>query len=67
MHIIEVENLPVTVEYELAGSWGDLDHKTLTVEVGLESAKVWFKIKEKGKLLCQVPELSEAVRIYNNL
>ncbi len=66
-HQISAEELPVTVVTELSGSWGAGECKALSVEVGLGSQRVWFKIKENDKLLYQVPELEEAVRIYNNL
>jgi hypothetical protein len=69
-HTVEYDGaLPYTFEHQIAGAYGDGEHKELTavVTVDADAAIVSFEVRERKQVLESTPVLREAVRFYNEL
>lgn len=68
-HIISEKELPVDykVEIELAGSYGDDSRKTLKMHVLPFKKRIHFFVIDHSIEIANVPELVDAIDIYNRL
>ena len=65
-HIINVSDLKdYTKEYEIAGSYGKDEHKTLALKVNLLKNTISFTIYEKDEIIGKFNNLIEAIEFYN--
>ena len=61
----DLENLEITTQ--IVGEFGMGVHKTIDLVARVGNKRVWFNIHNCGKVVGSVPDLKEAIDLYNNL
>lgn len=68
-HRIEFTDLPYSFEHQIAGAFGEGEHKELSahVTVAESGVTVSFHVRDHKALVQSTPDIIDAVRFYNDV
>ena len=52
---------------QLAGSFGLGSNKELTMHTEVKTKQIWFEVTDHKTVIAKVPELQDAIDLYNEL